>query len=160
MFGRSATFGVVALLAAGLVARTMGRTVASMPAGAGMAALVSFHSDCRLFCTYRRDTGQPGLAIARLIVERLLGAGAAVAAAVDDTLFRRWAGKGAASPVRPTRDMIAVLAQAFWHKQIHAAGDAACHGKPLPMPGATITTRLPANAALRTLASPPCPSGS
>ncbi|UQX09340.1 hypothetical protein [Candidatus Mycobacterium methanotrophicum] len=56
VLSRSATFAMFTLLAAGLVARTMGRTVAGMPAGAGMAALVSFHSACRLFSTYRRDS--------------------------------------------------------------------------------------------------------
>ncbi|UQX12047.1 hypothetical protein [Candidatus Mycobacterium methanotrophicum] len=69
-------------------------------------------------------------------------------------LFRLWAGKGTASPVELAGDMITVLAQAFSHKQIHAVGDAAYHGKPLLVPGTTITTRLPANASLHTLAPP------
>ncbi len=195
-----------ALLAAGLVARTMRRTVVGMLAGAGMAALVSFHSACRFFSTYAWDTDRLGLAIARLIVDRLLDADAAIAVAVDDTLFRRWgkkvhhafwthdgaaqgpaklgrgnrwviagivvrlpycshpvclpilfrlwAGKGAASPVELAAAMLTVLAETFPHKQIHAVGDAAYHGRPLLVPDTTITTRLPANAALHAPAPP------
>jgi hypothetical protein len=43
--------------------------------------------------------------------------------------------------------MLPVLTKAFPHKLIHAVGDAAYHGRPLLVPGTTITTRLPANAA-------------
>ena len=43
VFARSSTFGLFVLLATGLVARTARRTVVGMLAGAGMAALVSFH---------------------------------------------------------------------------------------------------------------------
>ncbi|WP_219070846.1 transposase, partial [Candidatus Mycobacterium methanotrophicum] len=93
VFGRSSTFAMFALLATGLVARTTRRTVVGMLAGAGMAALVSFHSACRFFSTYVWDTDRLGLVIARLIVDRLLDAGAAIAVAVDDTLFRRWGKK-------------------------------------------------------------------
>ena len=38
---------------------------------------------------------------------------------------------------------------------MHGVGDAACHGKPLLVPGTTWTTRLPANAALFDVAPPP-----
>ncbi len=93
VFGGSSTFGMFTLLAAGLVARTMRRAVVGMLAGAGMAALVSIHSACRFFSTYRWDTDRLGLAIARLIVERLLDTDAAITVAVDDTLFRRWGRK-------------------------------------------------------------------
>ena len=62
------------LLATGLVARTTRRTVVGMLAGAGVAALVSFHSACRFFSQYTWDTDRLGLAIARLIVEQLLPA--------------------------------------------------------------------------------------
>jgi hypothetical protein len=206
VFCRSATFGLFTLLATGLVARTTRRTVVGMLAGAGMAALVSFHSACRFFSDYRWDTDQLGLAIARLIVDRLLDDDTAITVAVDDTLFRRWgnkvhhafwthdgaaqgpaklgrgnrwviagivvrlpfcshpvclpvlfrlwAGKGTASPVELAGAMLTALGQAFPHKQIHAVGDAAYHGKPLLVAGTTITTRLPANAALHTPAPP------
>ena len=52
VFRRSSTFGLFMLLATGLVARTTRRTVVGMLAGAGMAALVSFHSACRFFSQY------------------------------------------------------------------------------------------------------------
>ncbi|UQX09872.1 hypothetical protein [Candidatus Mycobacterium methanotrophicum] len=69
-------------------------------------------------------------------------------------LFRLWAGKGAASPVELAAAMLTVLAETFPHKQIHAVGDAAYHGRPLLVPDTTITTRLPANAALHAPAPP------
>ena len=69
-------------------------------------------------------------------------------------LFRLWAGKGTASPVELAGDMLAVLAKAFPHKRIHLVGDAAYHGKPLLVPATTVTTRLPANAALHQPAPP------
>ena len=43
VFGRGRTFAVFALLATGLVAQAGRRTVVGMLAGAGMAAVVSFH---------------------------------------------------------------------------------------------------------------------
>ena len=72
VFRRSSTFGLFALLATGLVTRTTRRTVVGMLAGAGMAAVVSFHSACRFFSQYAWDTDRLGLAVARLIVDRLL----------------------------------------------------------------------------------------
>jgi hypothetical protein len=206
VFRRSSTFGLFALLATGLVARTARRTVVGMLAGAGMAAVVSFHSACRFFSHYTWDTDRLGLAVAALIVDRLLDADAPITAVVDDTLFRRWgkkvhhafwthdgaaqgpaklgrgnrwvivgivvrlgfcshpvclpilfrlwAGKGAASPVELAGAMLTVLTKAFPHKRIHLVGDAAYHGRPLLVPGTTITTRLPANAALFAPAPP------
>ena len=58
-----------------------------MLAGAGMAAVVSFHSACRLFSHHRWELDRLGPAIAALIVTRLLPADASITAAVDDTLF-------------------------------------------------------------------------
>ena len=72
VFGRSSTFGLFALLATGLVARTARRTVVGMLAGAGMSALVSFHCACRFFSHYVWEVDRLGLAVARLIVDRLL----------------------------------------------------------------------------------------
>ena len=93
VFRRSSTFGLFALLATGLVTRTTRRTVVGMLAGAGMATLVSFHSACRFFSQYTWDTDRLGLAVARLIVDRLLPTDTAITVAVDDTLFRRWGKK-------------------------------------------------------------------
>ena len=214
VFRRSSTFALFVVLATGLVARTTRRTVVGMLAGAGMGAVVSFHSACRFFSQYAWDTDQLGLAVARLIVERLLDKDTSITVAIDDTLFRRWgpkvhhafwthdgsaqgpaklgrgnrwvivgiivtlpffshpvclpvlfrlwAGKGTASPVQLAGAMLSVLAQAFPDKTIHAVGDAAYHGRSLLVAATTITTRLPANAALfapRTAAHrPPWPA--
>jgi hypothetical protein len=69
-------------------------------------------------------------------------------------LLRLWAGKGTDSPVRLACELISVLAQEFPDRRIHVVGDAAYHGTPLLVPGTTITTRLPANAALYAPAPP------
>jgi hypothetical protein len=50
--------------------------------------------------------------------------------------------------------MISVLRQEFPDRVIHSVGDAAYHGTPLLITGTTITTRLPANAALDAPAPP------
>ena len=89
-FRRSSTFAVFALLATGLVAQAGRRTVVGMLAGAGMAAVVSFHTACRFFSLHAWDADRIGLALARLTVDRLLPADAAIELVVDDTLFRRW----------------------------------------------------------------------
>jgi hypothetical protein len=180
--------------------------VVGMLAGAGMAAIVSFHSACRFFSHYVWEVDRLGLAVAGLIVDRLLDADAPITVVVDDTLFRRWgkrvhhafwthdgaaqgpaklgrgnrwvivgivvrlpfcshpvclpilfrlwAGKGTASPVQLAGDMLTVLRKAFPHKRIHLVGDAAYHGGPLLVAGTTLTTRLPANAALSAPAPP------
>lgn len=200
VFARSGTFGLFVLLATGLVARTSRRTVVGMLAGAGMAAVVSFHSACRFFSAHRWEPDRLGLAVARLVVHRLLEAGAPITVAVDDTLLRRWgkkvhhafwthdgaaqgpaklgrgnrwviagivvrlpfssgptclpvlfrlwAGKDTASPVVLAGGLLTLLAEAFPDRAVHAVGDAAYHGMALVIAGTTITTRLPANAAL------------
>lgn len=63
-------------------------------------------------------------------------------------LFRLWAGKDTASPVALAGQLLTLLADAFPDREIHAVGDAAYHGMPLVVAGTTLTTRLPANAAL------------
>ena len=63
-------------------------------------------------------------------------------------LFRLWRGKGTASPVELAAEMLKLLAGAFPGRAVHGTGDAAFHGQPLVMEGATWTTRLPANAVL------------
>ena len=76
-----------------LVAQTARRTVVGMLVGAGVAAVVSFHACCRFFSHHRWDVDRIGLVLARLIVDRLLDAGAPIVVVVDDTLFRRWGPK-------------------------------------------------------------------
>jgi hypothetical protein len=63
-------------------------------------------------------------------------------------LFRLWRGKGTASQVELAGQMIKLLAGKFPGRQVHGTGDAAFHGEPLAVEGATWTTRLPANAVL------------
>ena len=196
------------LLATGLVAQTARRTVVGMLAATGVAAVVSFHACCRFFSHHRWDVDRIGLVLARLIVDRLLDAGAPIdgggrrhavpplgaarcsarsgpmtASAQDPNalgrgnrwviarasssgcrsaahpvclpvLLRLWRGRGTASPVQLARELILLLAQEFPDRCIHAVGDAAYHGKALLVERTTITTRLPANAALYAPAPP------
>src|SRR6478736_853967 len=60
-FRRSRTFALFALLATGLVTQTTRRTILGMLAGAGMAAVVSFHAVCRFFSHHAWDTDRIGL---------------------------------------------------------------------------------------------------
>lgn len=92
-FRRSSTFALFALLATGLVAQTMRRTVVGMLAGASMATVVSFHSACRFFSHHAWQADRLGLLLARQVVARLLDPQAPIVVAVDDTLFRRWGRK-------------------------------------------------------------------
>ena len=70
-------------------------------------------------------------------------------------LFRLWRGKGTASPVELAAGMVKLLVQAFPGRVVHGTGDAAFHGEPLVIEGATWTTRLPANAVLYGPKPPP-----
>lgn len=69
-------------------------------------------------------------------------------------LFRLWAGKGTATPVELAGALLALVVAELPGRAVHGVGDAACHGKPLLVPGVTWTTRLPADAALYDLAPP------
>jgi hypothetical protein len=69
-------------------------------------------------------------------------------------LFRLWRGKGTASQVQLAAEMMKLLAAAFPGRVIHGVGDAAFHGVPLVIKGATWTTRLPAGAVLSGLKPP------
>jgi hypothetical protein len=92
-FRRSRPFELFTVLATGLVAQTARRTVVGMLAGAAMTAAVSFHSVCRFFSHHVWDVDRLGLALARLIVDRLLPPGSDIEVVVDDTLFKRWGPK-------------------------------------------------------------------
>src|SRR5258706_2661466 len=93
VFRRRGTFTMFTILATGLVARTGRRSVVGMLAGARMAGQVSFHAACRFFSHAVGHVDQLGLAVARLIVARLLVPGDPIVVVVDDTLFRRWGRK-------------------------------------------------------------------
>src|SRR4029450_1694407 len=77
------------LVVVGMVAQTGPRAVCGMRLGAGLQTVVSHHRLHRFFSVNRWSADALGLVLARLVVERLLPAGAALEVAVDDTLFRR-----------------------------------------------------------------------
>jgi DDE superfamily endonuclease len=77
------------ILATGLVAQSGRKSVVGMLAGSGMQLVVSFHAACRFFSEGTWDVDRVGLAVAGLIVEKLLPPGAPVLVAVDDTLVKR-----------------------------------------------------------------------
>src|SRR6476660_9143907 len=83
------TFHTFVGLVVGLIAQTRRRTVCGMFTGAGLDQ-VWHHSRAHRLFTHARWSGDAlGLALADLIVTRLLPAGAALTIAVDDTLFKR-----------------------------------------------------------------------
>lgn len=70
-------------------------------------------------------------------------------------LFRLWAGKGSASPVKLAGELVTQLVAQFGDRQVRGVGDAAHRGQSLLVAaGATWTTRLPLNAALFAQAPP------
>lgn len=83
------TFDIFRVLVAGLVAQTGRRTVCGMLLGAGVAEVVPHDRAHRFFARASWSPDRIGLAVARLVVDRLLPAMAALSVSVDDTLFRR-----------------------------------------------------------------------
>jgi hypothetical protein len=83
------TFQTFAALATGLVMQTRRRTVCGMLLGAGLTRLWPHDRAHYFFARARWSPDQLGLALARLIAERLLPPGCALQVAVDDTLFHR-----------------------------------------------------------------------
>src|SRR5215469_11913689 len=83
------TFGTFTGLVVGLIAQTRRRTVCGMLAGAGLELI--WHHSCahRFFAVARWSADAIGLALAGLIVTRLLPAQSPITVAVDDTLFKR-----------------------------------------------------------------------
>jgi DDE superfamily endonuclease len=69
-------------------------------------------------------------------------------------LMRLWAGKGTTTPVELAAQLLKLIVAEFPDRDVHGVGDAAYHGTPLQVPGATWTTRLPANACLFDTAPP------
>jgi len=83
------TFQTFIGLVVGLIAQTRRRTVCGMLTGAGLDQVWHHSRAHRLFTHARWSADALGLALADLIVARLLPAGAALTIAVDDTLFKR-----------------------------------------------------------------------
>jgi hypothetical protein len=187
-------------LTCGLISAGGRRTVTGMLAGAGLAGRWHHSRAHHLFAYARWCPDRLGLAVARLVVARLLGADEPITVVIDDTLFRRWgrrvhlalwthdgsvqgpdrlgrgnrwviagivvrlpcctrpvcvpvlfrlwAGKATASVVDLAAQLLGLLAVEFPDRRLHAVGDAHYHGRALLGAGASITTRLPVNAAL------------
>src|SRR6266545_5019201 len=76
------SFATFTLLVVGMVAQTGPRTVCGMLLGAGLQAVVSHHRLHRFFSVTRWSADALGLVLGRLVVERLLPAGAALDVAV------------------------------------------------------------------------------
>ena len=104
------TFQTFVGLVVGLIAQTRRRTVCGMLTGAGLDQVWHHSRAHRLFTNARWSGDALGLALADLIVARLLPAGAALTVAVDDTLFKRsgkkvfgvaWHHDGAAKGPKP-----------------------------------------------------------
>lgn len=83
------SYPIFTLLAVGMIAQTGPCTVTGILLGSGLSTVVSHDRVHRFFNTSPWSCDRLGLAIARLIVDRLLDPGAALAVAVDDTLFKR-----------------------------------------------------------------------
>jgi hypothetical protein len=104
------TFHTFVGLVVGLIAQTRRRTVCGMLTGAGLEQVWHHSRAHRMFSNARWSGDAIGLALADLIVARLLPAGAALTIAVDDTLFKRsgkkvfgaaWHHDGAAKGPKP-----------------------------------------------------------
>ena len=104
------TFHTFLGLVAGLIAQTRRRTVCGMLTGAGLDRVWHHSRAHRLFAYARWSGDAVGLALADLIVARLIPAGSRLTIAVDDTLFKRsgkkvfgvaWHHDGAAKGPKP-----------------------------------------------------------
>lgn len=87
VFARRSTHRLFMLLACGLILADRG-TVTGMAAAAGIGR--EWRRACWFFASAKWDPDALGLAVARLIVKRLLSDGDPVIVAVDGTFFRRW----------------------------------------------------------------------
>ncbi|SBW23143.1 transposase, IS4 [Candidatus Protofrankia californiensis] len=83
------SFRTFAALVTGLIVQQRRRTVVGMLLGAGLTRLWPHDRAHYFFAKARWSPDQLGLALARLIVERLLPEDAALDVAVDDTLFKQ-----------------------------------------------------------------------
>jgi hypothetical protein len=104
------TFRTFTGLVVGLIASTRRRTVCGMLTGAGLERCWHHSRAHRLFAVARWSADAVGLALADLIVARLLPARSPLTIAVDDTLFKRsgkkvfgvaWHHDGAAKGPKP-----------------------------------------------------------
>jgi hypothetical protein len=87
------TFRVFCALVVGLVEATSRRTVCGMWIAAGLSRLAHHARAHRFFSQARWSPDAVGLALAALVVDRFVAAGAPLLVAVDDTLFHRYGRK-------------------------------------------------------------------
>jgi hypothetical protein len=90
VFARRSTHRLFVALACGMILADRS-TVAGMAAAAGMAG--QWRRACWFFSGAAWDTGELGLAVARLIVKYLAASGGPVVVACDGTFFKRWGRK-------------------------------------------------------------------
>ncbi len=90
VFARRSTHRLFVALACGMILADRS-TVAGMAAAAGMAG--RWRQACWFFSGAAWDTGELGLAVARLIVKYLAASGGPVVVACDGTFFKRWGRK-------------------------------------------------------------------
>lgn len=83
------SFPLFTLLTVGMITQTGPRTVTGILLGSGLSTAVGHDRAHRFFNAAHWSADQVGLAVARMIVERLLEPGAAPTLAIDDTLFKR-----------------------------------------------------------------------
>ncbi|WP_204019197.1 IS701 family transposase, partial [Sphaerimonospora thailandensis] len=83
------TFETFCMLMAGFIACAGTRTVCGMLSGAGLARVWPHDRAHAFFARRRWNAEHLGLTLARLVADLLIGEGAPVLVAVDDTLFRR-----------------------------------------------------------------------
>ena len=90
VFARRSAHRLFVALACGMILADRS-TVAGMAAAAGMAG--RWRRACWFFSGAAWDTGELGLAVARLIVKYLAASGGPVVVACDGTFFKRWGRK-------------------------------------------------------------------
>lgn len=81
------------VLATGLVAQVGRKSVVGMLSGSAMVGRISFQAACRFFSDGAWQVDALSVAVARLIVDRLVPDGAPILVVVDDTLVKRWGRK-------------------------------------------------------------------
>lgn len=84
------SFQTFRAMVAGQVSQTGLRTVCGMLVGARLSVVCDHSRAHRFFSRARWCPDELGLRLAALIAERLLGRGAPVTVAIDDTLLQRW----------------------------------------------------------------------
>ena len=117
------TFQTFVGLVVGLIAQTRRRTVCGMLTGAGLDQVWHHSRAHRLFSNARWSGDALGLALADLIVARLLPADSALTIAVDDTLFKRSGKK-----VGPTDVSVGSFSRSSGEWRAEAAAGEVGHG--------------------------------